>query len=302
MARARTSKPSLSSSSYQELARALVGRKVVGEVARLLADHGIAIIPLKGILLQQLVYPDPSERRISDVDLLVQPADFSTAVAVLSAADYRPVALGRSLIEIALRAPNGVTVDLHRQLFTPYRYQLTTAKVFERSMPDDKLFGTRIALAHPLDTLAHLIGKWVSDHVVGCAATRRKDLELWVEHYELSPNRVVQHLEKVGMARASRYVFQQIAGSSLAFFDEALQLLSPDRVGVMCSELARRLLPLTETSPVAALPAHLLNSSVRRAALSMGAVALRRAAYHYLQNDWGPGPAYSRLPGARSAS
>lgn len=286
----------LSGSSFnrQALSRALLGRDVVRRVGQLLGGRGIPVMPLKGILMQQLIYADPSERRISDVDLLVPDHRFQEAVSSLSANGYQPVALGRSLIEIAFRSPTGITVDLHRQLFSPYRYRLSTLEVFERSSPNEHLFDVPVRLAHPLDTLAHLIGKWVSDQVAGGCPHRLRDIERWVALYRISPQAAATHLEKVGLARAYRYVLNQVALPSRPFFCQTLDALSIDPVGRACLAVASRLFPLTRATIIAALPAHLLNSTLIRAGASMTTVLVRRGIYQYLQDGRGPAPKYLR--------
>jgi len=53
-------------------------------VAGLLADHGFRCAVLKGGATAQLDYPDPSWREVSDIDLLIDPADRSAVLGLLA--------------------------------------------------------------------------------------------------------------------------------------------------------------------------------------------------------------------------
>ncbi|RMF74109.1 MAG: hypothetical protein D6738_07150, partial [Acidobacteria bacterium] len=52
---------------------------------------GIAAVAIKGTVLAHLVYDDPAERSLRDVDLLVAPADVDRALEVLAGVGWRPV-------------------------------------------------------------------------------------------------------------------------------------------------------------------------------------------------------------------
>jgi len=59
------------------------------EVHKILAQHGIALMPLKGIWLQVCVYRSAGTRSITDVDILVRESDYERAQHVLIAAGFR---------------------------------------------------------------------------------------------------------------------------------------------------------------------------------------------------------------------
>ena len=93
-------------------ATSLAASALVTDVARKLAPSGISVMPVKGALLQYWLYDDPTERPLTDVDLLVLPEDLEPAVKQLESAGYRslgrpsfgPVVLGSGLSE-STRAP-----------------------------------------------------------------------------------------------------------------------------------------------------------------------------------------------------
>ena len=95
----------------------LVRRVVLKEVLGCLAGAGIPVMPLKGALLAYWVYDDPSERRVSDVDLLVPEKSFEAAIAKLAGQGYHAEPAIQTH-ERTLRSRDvPMTVDLHRSLF-----------------------------------------------------------------------------------------------------------------------------------------------------------------------------------------
>lgn len=267
------------------LVAAILGREVVRTVARDLSAAQIPIMPLKGVLLQQLVYArDPSRRSISDVDLLVPAAQFEPALEILLSKGYQPLFASRSLIEVALRSPLGLTVDLHRRLFSPFRYRLREVEVFHRARLDKELFGVQVTVAHPLDTLAHLVGKWVSDQGHFEAASRAEDLGLLVKFYDLNAPRAAAHLEAMGMARAARFVFSEL--QTLApFFTRGLAALEPDPVGSACVRAAGQFLRQGRRGMPSIASAHLLNSSLPQGIRSLVAVASKRGKFEWARRS-----------------
>ena len=61
-------------------------------------------MPVKGALLQHWLYDDPSERLLSDVDLLVRPEDFGRAIERLESEGYRRAA-GSGVGAIVMQTP-----------------------------------------------------------------------------------------------------------------------------------------------------------------------------------------------------
>lgn len=54
----------------------------------LFAQHQLAVMPLKGSILATRFYPDAALRPMADLDILLQPADFETAAALLAQLGY----------------------------------------------------------------------------------------------------------------------------------------------------------------------------------------------------------------------
>lgn len=95
-------------------------------ITLLLESEHLAYLPLKGVLLGQQLYGDPSHRHPGDIDLLVEEEQVVKACTLLAEAGYEPVVpatwpspsqwkvLLRSHQHVALKAPDGaVLLELH---------------------------------------------------------------------------------------------------------------------------------------------------------------------------------------------
>lgn len=256
---------------------AVVAREIVRDAATALGAHSIPCMPLKGVVFQQVLYADPATRLLSDVDVLVPDEQFGQALQILLRAGFREPAVRSSSIAIPLRSPRGLDLDLHRRLFSAGRYRLATRQLFERSRPDEALFNVPLRLADPHDTAAHLIGKFVSDHVTDEAVPRLRELARWIAHCRIEPDSLARHVESCGLGRAARHTFG-VAVRELVdpFFPAALAALNSDPVGRACVRAAGALLPLLRGTSLAALPAHLLNASLPHAGASSLLAILNR--------------------------
>jgi len=231
-------------------------------------------MPVKGALLQYWLYDDPTERPLTDVDLLVLPHDLERAVDQLESAGYRSLARPSSG-PVVLQTPFGLALDLHPSLFDAARYRLRTEDLFLRSTEDTHLYGVRVQLPSPLDVYAHLIGKFGSDHLDGRATGRLDELARMSWRLESSPKTAAHHLAHCGMRRVSRYVLplvHQTTGDSFAL--QVRDHLPSDRIGDGIAFAAKLVMAgASPRSASAALLAHLLNHSLPRGVYS-GARAL----------------------------
>jgi len=73
---------------YHITARNIFLSQVLQDIYKEFTEHGIALIPLKGIALIQNVYSDMGERYIGDIDILVKEKDIVLASKVLNELGY----------------------------------------------------------------------------------------------------------------------------------------------------------------------------------------------------------------------
>ena len=137
------------------------GPSLVKRVAEILGPRGIAVMPLKGVLLQKLVYGDRSFRSIADVDLLVPERRFFEACSLSGGRRAFPTQrweMGQW--QVTLTNPNGppLGIDLHRRLTRTVRSRLTAdGNLRARGRPDTQLFGAPVILPCAEDLFAHLV-------------------------------------------------------------------------------------------------------------------------------------------------
>ena len=118
--------------------RAEQQRAIAGEAVALLAGAGIDVILLKGISYAGWLYPDPAERPMTDVDLLVRPRDHARAMTLLVGLGYRHAgpAIQRSPRHhaLTLKRPHAA-IDLHRSPVQRGRIAIPLDDVWARAAP-----------------------------------------------------------------------------------------------------------------------------------------------------------------------
>ncbi|WP_436926781.1 nucleotidyltransferase domain-containing protein [Halosimplex amylolyticum] len=112
--------------------------------------ESIRALPYKGPVLSAIAHGDPGSRRYVDIDVLVAPADFERARAVLRSNGYREVERLRGLGETVFE-DDETTVDIHQSILPRY---------LPLSLSRDELWGRRVSVdvgghtlpaLHPID-------------------------------------------------------------------------------------------------------------------------------------------------------
>jgi hypothetical protein len=250
------------------LAAALVARHDFAAAVRVLNEAGIIPMPLKGVLLQHVVYQDPADRVLSDADLLVPPGRFQDAIEALRAAGHRIDVEGRA--GASTKGPTArLEVDVHRRAFSPGLFALTVEGMFARGTLDERVFDCVVVLPDPYDVYAHLVGNFAKGRHGAPHAAQLRDFSAVASRFALSPDRVAQHLERHGLGRAARYALTHAAEASDTFARSVLGRLHLDPVGDLSALAARRLTERFGSHARGSLLApHLVNSSLPRGALS----------------------------------
>jgi len=254
-------------SARRRAATGMAATALVGDVARKLAPHGISVMPMKGALLQHWLYDDPSERAMTDVDLLLLPEELERAAGLLEASNYRRTE-HQSVGGVVMETPFGLALDLHPGMFDRFRYRLPAQQVFARGNWDEALFGVRVRLPSPLDAYAHLIGKAGSDHLHIGSVRRLDEIARMGRRLHAAPKLVARHLHACGMQRVSRYALPLVyEATGDRFALEVAESLSFDPIGRAIAHVARRAFAVTgPSSSAGSVMAHLLNESLPRGA------------------------------------
>jgi hypothetical protein len=131
-------------------------------VASALREAGVEAMPVKGVVLGELVYGDLSLRTAVDLDVLVRPEDLLAARASLAALGFRQraehsfKALHHGFHDPAHFRPVGgetVRLELHRGLWAPQQFQ-PYGELWSRSAGAE-LRGTPVRILSPEDMLLH---------------------------------------------------------------------------------------------------------------------------------------------------
>lgn len=219
--------------------RVAVGREVLRAAAEALRATGIALVPLKGVYLHACVYEHPEQRPITDVDVLVPEHRFDEARVRLETAGWRwsPVHASEA---VATHASFALPLDVHRRLFLPGVFDLSTEAVFARARVDASAFGVQVCLPDPQDVLAHLVGHFVKSRGGPDDHAHLEDFERLARSAALDPGESARHLERVGMARAARHALGYAATRTpTGFASRVLAQLRRDRVGDALAWAAR---------------------------------------------------------------
>ena len=225
-------------------------------------------MPLKGVLLQQLVYRDPADRLISDADLLLPPRTFHTAVRALRAAGYHIGTEAQS--GLATKGPRAsLEVDVHRRVFPPALFDLQVADMFARGQINDRAFDSVVVVPSPLDLYAQLIGNFAKGRHGAEAAPQKRDFQVVASRFGLKPEPIARHLEQHGLARAARYTLSFVHDPSA---HAVLDALDRDPLGEVTSRAARRITTRFGSMAIRSLVApHLINRTLPRGLLSVTA-------------------------------
>lgn len=179
-----------------------VAVELLSEAAKALAPHQIFLMPLKGILLQRLVYEEPWERPMVDVDVAVRSTEFVKSCEALvqagfTVANVEPGSWGISLA----RAPFPLCLDLHRRLAGARRFRLAPDAMFLRGARDDQVFGFPVVLPDPYDLYAHLLAHTTLDYVTWGSWHRPADLSRVALRKQLEPRVCAERLVEHGLGR-----------------------------------------------------------------------------------------------------
>lgn len=151
----------------------------LAEILRACQGRGLEVLPLKGSLLATQYYAEPGLRPMSDLDLLVRPADERPMLELLAGLGYQQTGRGWKHVTLALPEASGPVVsydgehpanprslDLHVRLaeqFWGIQYDLT-ADAWADSEPG-KLLGESARRLRPAGLLHHLAVHASSDAI-----------------------------------------------------------------------------------------------------------------------------------------
>lgn len=193
-----------SAQHYQTIARWLLFKQPLNALFDHLEAQNIAFLVLKGWAFVGDLYPDPGQRSISDVDILLKPYDLNRVVSILQ--DFRFTCFlgsqhldnlgsagGHPIpLELSFNHPQGVNIDLHTHIMPSDwllpAYHIDMQTIWQGSQIFTDWTGrelNRLGFEH---TFLHLCTH-IMRHGLGTQSPQSfRDLDLWVRKYQLGMN------------------------------------------------------------------------------------------------------------------
>jgi hypothetical protein len=112
---------------------------LLAEMTAALVARGVRVALVKGIAYAGTIYPDPAERPMHDIDLLVPRRDFPEAMRCMAALEFARIGRirRRSRYYHAIElARDGLRIELHRSMVQHYRTSVRMGDVWRRARPD----------------------------------------------------------------------------------------------------------------------------------------------------------------------
>ncbi len=145
----------------------MLAARMVARVATALAPD-VRVMPVKGVLVARRFYDDPSERPMSDCDLVLLGASARGAARTLVRHGWRVAAWSNDpdVVDVALPSLPGIHADLHARPLPVGYGAVTAAWLAEGAVEDTSLFGAPVLVADDRRLLVHLLGNILRDHIV----------------------------------------------------------------------------------------------------------------------------------------
>lgn len=223
---------------------ALVGEvalRLANQVIAACAEHGIVLMPLKGVLLLSRWPALRGRRDLVDIDLLVRSRDVQAVGRVLRTLGFEETVRSSAGGTFASDAWP-LSIDIHHRLFPHGLFHVSTAGVFCRAELDESLFAGAVARMSDEDLLAHLIGHFVKGRGTFLQDKSLDDIRWLLKQgcFRLQDvDRLGSHLRELGLRRAAAYVLAHESFRDEPVASAVLRSLRPSLVDRMTIAVAR---------------------------------------------------------------
>lgn len=145
------------------------------------------VMPIKGALYARTLYADPTERPLSDVDLVLLRPGVREGIRRLVRAGFAVRSFSSDLhVELTtLRIP-GLSLDLHHAPLSAGYGAMTAAWLAHDAREDTSLFGARVLVPTAPRLLAITLGAIVRDHLDRSAPHAAHDVDALLHRANLS--------------------------------------------------------------------------------------------------------------------
>ena len=194
----------------------LMQTRVMNQVHQIFEEENVPYLVFKGAGLRHTIYDDPIHRPAADIDILVNAADRTKAVACLAKAGFNFFCKKHDISHELTLSRDSVAIDLHWALLHPGRVRLDMNEyLFDNRIQSQQFWVLNnraslfVMLMHPVFT-KHLNSPFsLLIHLV--------DLHKLIRAEEHDWNHMIDILERAGcktVAWCSLYWLEKITGSS----------------------------------------------------------------------------------------
>jgi len=185
-------------------------RRVLGRVLAACGAAGIRALPVKGVLTAHLLYADPSERRIQDIDLRVTPHDFARLENMGARAGFRVLELSHASRNLVFDV-DGMMVEFEAHIGPRGLCNLPIETLLARAAVHEAPFGFPHLQPDLHDHALLLVVNVYKDKIVGAAAWAIRDLERLGARGDFDPVRLANLAAENGIAALTWLVADWLA-------------------------------------------------------------------------------------------
>lgn len=196
---------------YEELRDEYVRNALDHEVRHKRLDDAVAVLTaakipvllLKGVSYVGVIYDDPADRPMSDIDLMVPRTDHPRAVQVLGELGYAPHAdrrQGSRLHHSMTLVCKNMPLDLHRSMIQPLRSRIDVQGLWDRALPAIEREDAALRLDPVDEATLHLIH--IARHELMVPALAYLEAHRLIERRDVNRARVETRARSFRLSRA----------------------------------------------------------------------------------------------------
>jgi hypothetical protein len=217
-------------------------RLALEQVLRCCGDEGVDALPVKGVLTGRLLYADPGQRPIQDVDLRVRPGDMSRVLALGHRAGWRQVSRSRAYGTLGFDVL-GFLVEFESHVGPPGMCALPVDAMLRRATQQSAPLGLPHLQPELHDHALLLCVNVFKDKLVEALPWAVRDLELLPAQGGFSPDRLAARAKEVGATTILSIVAGWMARrSGPSAWDEVRARLGPSVPRALYTALFERAL------------------------------------------------------------
>lgn len=205
------------------------------------AEHGVVLMPLKGLLLLGMWPSLRGRRDLVDIDLLVRSRDIQAVGGALRTLGFEETVHSSAGVTFVSDAWP-LSIDIHLRLFPHGLFHASPDGIFARAELDDSLFAAPVARMSEGDLFAHLIGHFVKGRGAFVRDKSLDDIRWLLKQgcFRLEDaDRLGSHFRELGLQRAAGYVLGHASFRDEPIARAVLRSLQPSLVDRMTIAVAR---------------------------------------------------------------